>query len=209
MSEAPGNFAKITLQFLQYAVQTASCSFWVKFPTPSAVGGMAALASGAGDSIYTANLQTWLKSAMSTGQSLVGITYRAYQPDTGTLFDQATKVYADAGTISVAQAPQVALVASLRTAGFGRAFRGRMYFPCSNPPNAVTGRIGGSTAGAAAVAVKNYLSAWKAGGSIPVLISRSRGTSTNLTYVEVDSVLDTQRRRRDQIVDPAPAVQAF
>lgn len=204
-----GNFVKVTFQFTLYAVQSASVSFWLKFPSPAVSGGMAALATGSGDSNYTTNLRSWLLGQMNTGQKLVGITYRAYQPDSQTLFDQATKTYSDAGTLSTWMPPQVAMVASLRTAGFGRAYRGRVYFPTAVQGNATTGRASAAQTAAAATAVRAYLAQWVAGSVTPVLISLSRGVATPLTYVEVDAVMDTQRRRRDKMIDPAPSVSTI
>lgn len=138
---------------------------------------------------------------------------------TVTLDSARTYSYADAGGTAVtvgastgaavagsqtqnASAPQIALVATLENGLAGRRNRGRMYLPVTC---GITGGVPTLTQAAAlahATSVANYLSAVRiltiAGTSVSVVVSSLTATSP-ITAVSVDTVLDTQRRRRDKI----------
>lgn len=211
MAAVAGNFQKVTFSGTMYLPQQSwSFSLWMHSSTPYAAGGMQTVANGVGDTYYTGQLKTTLLSMMVPQCSLTKITYRCYQPNSETLFDEGFKSYTDVGTGAGANAAQVAVVATLQTAGFGRAYRGRIYLPASG---CVTGT--GSTtitpsATSICTALKNYLNQWRAVGiSIPCLVSSSRGQSSDLTAVRVGQVFDTQRRRRDKLGEGVPSVQAL
>lgn len=211
MAPVAGQFMKVTFSGTMYLPQQSwSFSIWLRGTTPFAAGGAATVANGVGDTYYTGQLKTTLLSMMVPQCSLTRITYRTYQPNSETLFDEAYKTYTDVGTGTGANAAQVAVVATLQTAGFGRAYRGRIYLPASG---CVTGT--GSTtitpsATSICTAIKNYLNQWRAvGANIPCLISSSRGQSSDLTAVRVGQVFDTQRRRRDKLGEGTPSVQAL
>lgn len=100
--------------------------------------------------------------------------------------------------------PQVAVAVTVRTALAGRSDRGRFYLP---PPVTVevgsTGRLGGSTAltivTAIGTAVDTAMAALSDGAL--VVYSRVHHDYTEAVRLEVGDVFDTQRRRRDKLVE--------
>jgi hypothetical protein len=205
-----GNFLKVTLSGKLFgSVQTWSTSFWFQSPTAYSLGDAQATANGAGDVRYTGQLQTVLKSMMISTCTLDKITYRIYQPDSATLFDEGFKTYADNGTGTGGQAAQVALVATLVTDGFGRAYRGRSYLPATGCVVGTGSTTVTPTATAVAQAVRNYLQSFIAISANPILLSRSRNAYSLLSKVSVGQVFDTQRRRRDKLGEGTRAVIAI
>jgi hypothetical protein len=110
---------------------------------------------------------------------------------------------------------QISLVASLTT-GFtrGMAHRGRFYMPSPVSALAADGRITESSSSIAAGAVKTFIEAlsdtpgFDAPGSVGVVVMSRKGTGTTrrVTGVEVGRVLDTQRRRRNALIENHSAV---
>lgn len=109
-----------------------------------------------------------------------------------------------AGSGSVSSPPQIAIVATLRTGIAGRRNRGRVYVPGSagtdSNGNATTATIQGVS-----LSIANFLSLAATrplnGGTLrPVVRSATGGYYTPISAVTVDNVLDTQRRRRENII---------
>jgi hypothetical protein len=149
-----------------------------------------------------AQLQAYLLTQIRAAASISNVTYRAYQPDSDTLFDEVVSTVGLPGVgNSGVLPPQCAVVVSLLTAGFGRAFRGRVYVPTNGIlMDATNLQLSAAQTTAEATAFGNYLSAMLLTSFTPVLVSRSRGASSPITHLRVDSVVDTQRRRRDKFV---------
>lgn len=106
------------------------------------------------------------------------------------------------GTITATHAPQVCVVASLRTNFAGRAHRGRQYWPYRGPQVAASGVVnsGGqafvSTAALAHdTAVKSALVSGSNSGAWVVYSTTGGGLMTPVTNVAVGTQCDTQRRR--------------
>lgn len=98
--------------------------------------------------------------------------------------------------------PQIALVLSLRTArARGYASNGRMYFPSAATPTAGDGRITLANAEAVAAAGATLIASIALVGlGEPVVMSTvGAGRTEPITGVRVGRVMDTQRRRRNQI----------
>lgn len=99
---------------------------------------------------------------------------------------------------------QVARCVSLQTALPGASYRGRFYVPAMGASVAITGTVNPPP---------NYLLAWKTlftaveaawTGSAPIelgVYSPSKDVVTPVTRLRVGNVLDTQRRRRDALVE--------
>lgn len=131
----------------------------------------------------------------------------AYSYDAG-----ATKATAEGSVImsltgtGVRSLPyQCAVVHSLRTGYGGRAGRGRCYFPIGISAALTTGQLDSSFTATLATQFAGYLTALNA-LVIPAtnngvsVVSLLRATEPiKVAAVEVDSVVDTQRRRRDKI----------
>ena len=97
--------------------------------------------------------------------------------------------------------PQCAVVVSLRTEVANRTGRGRFYLPAP--------AVNACTAGLINPAIQqNIVNAWTrafaaldSGGITPVLFSRTTFVNTTITSFNVGNVFDTQRRRRNQLVE--------
>jgi len=105
----------------------------------------------------------------------------------------------------VAGAPQLSIVATLENGNAGRQNRGRMYLPVVAPAiQFTTLQLSGSDATAWATSVANYLSAARTVAfgdeAFTVPIVSELTATTPITAVSVDTVMDTQRRRRDKII---------
>lgn len=101
---------------------------------------------------------------------------------------------------------QTAMVLSLRTGRAGRSYRGRLYWPAQGASVMSGGRFSSSDhTGAVADVVlmlQAFADAWPATGAIvPVIVSASQNAVTPVTSVQVGDVPDTQRRRRDALVE--------
>lgn len=118
---------------------------------------------------------------------------------------------------SVAQAngnpPQLAVVFSMWSGQrFGQAQRGRMYFPCPSDfltaINVATGQVGSSNAAAFGLQVVTSLA--NANGEVstvpvptmPAIMSKlGAGTTRFVSQYAVGRIIDTQRSRRNQLVE--------
>jgi hypothetical protein len=104
---------------------------------------------------------------------------------------------------------QCAVVVSLKTASSGPRFRGRMYMPPFTAASLTTdGRLLTATRDSLATAAAAWLTSIKATtpGWVPVVYSRTGGSTTAVTAVAVGDVIDTQRRRRADLVEARKTV---
>lgn len=157
---------------------------------------------------------TQLLAVMSTGTTVNRIRLEA-RTASGTLENLAEAVRASsaAGTGATQHPFQTAIVASLRTAQVGATGRGRLYFPATGIAltgatlRPATASVTGFLAGA-----QTYLSglqtALRTVFSTAGLIVWSRSTTGMylVDTIQAGDVLDTQRRRRDALVEAYSAV---
>lgn len=108
---------------------------------------------------------------------------------------------AGADSTGVLLPPQLAVVCSLRTSLATRAGRGRMYWPGPASDALTSGKIGTTPQAVFVTAGSALFSALGAASMIPVLYSRTTTLVQVITSFDVGNVLDTQRRRRDQLVE--------
>jgi len=148
---------------------------------------------------------TPLKNLASAQATLDSV--RLYYYPTGAT--QATLVGASTqapvvGSGGISNPPQCALVVSLLTGFAGRKNRGRMYLPCLSDDVTAVGQLSTGRAQLVATTVANWLSLVRTrsvttgGNSIPIVYSETAGNSA-IASVRVDSLIDTQRRRRDKL----------
>lgn len=102
---------------------------------------------------------------------------------------------------------QCAIVTSLRTGFSGRSMRGRMYWPCTK----VTMGTNGQTIAGIGIQFSNGLATsfgtFNASGFGKVCVmSAARTAMTQINKIVTDDVLDTQRRRRNKVIDTAPGI---
>lgn len=109
------------------------------------------------------------------------------------------------GTGTVRMPAQSSVVCSLRTAVSGRSFRGRFYWPAIGETMTDTLKF---TAGAApalapefAALVSGVATASPVVALLPKVYSPTRDLLTTVSAVSVGDVPDTQRRRRDNLVE--------
>lgn len=108
----------------------------------------------------------------------------------------------EVGTSVAACLPfQCAPVVSFRTASATRAGRGRMYAPSPAVDQQDGGRLTVGAQGALADAAQAMLAALSSAGLEPVLFSTTALTRRAITSLDVGDVIDTQRRRRNQLVE--------
>lgn len=102
--------------------------------------------------------------------------------------------------------PQISLVISLLTGRPGRSYRGRMYWPCIGGISINnTGMASPSTiatlAGKVAAALPDFGERSMSADLVPVVYSPKLNEFTNVTSIAIGTALDTQRRRRDALVE--------
>lgn len=123
-------------------------------------------------------------------------------PATGGQLTGAEDTRADVGSSVATCLPfQCAPVVSLRTATLSRAGRGRFYVPSLAVDQVDAGRMltaaRDSLADGALALVQGLTSA---GGNV-VIYHRALGNTTPVTSLDVGDVIDTQRRRRNKLVE--------
>jgi hypothetical protein len=98
--------------------------------------------------------------------------------------------------------PQCAMVVSLRTSLAGRSHRGRSYLPAPDPDTMTTGgRYGATVCTNMVTAFKAYLDALDGLGHDPVVYSRLNHAVRVIESIDIGDVVDTQRRRRDTLLE--------
>ena len=122
---------------------------------------------------------------------------------TGKQLTRAETAIGVAGTdaTGVLLPPQLAVVCSLRTDLATRAGRGRMFWPGPASDALTDGTLGATPIAAFVTAGSALFSAMGASSLIPVLYSRTTTLVQVITSFDIGSVLDTQRRRRDKLVE--------
>lgn len=111
------------------------------------------------------------------------------------------------GSAAVHAPLQVALVASLLTGRPGRSYSGRIYWPAlSAPMNSTTARVNPADVETFATSTAALLELIAEAAPVdaalaPVVVSHKLQIQTPVTTVRVGDVLDTQRRRRDKLVE--------
>jgi hypothetical protein len=159
--------------------------------------------------IANRTIPTNMRAAMSTSSTRVGarVEVRDDVDDhlIGISLQGSTTPLAGTGTLF--QAPQTAIVCSIRTNTPGGSGRGRLYWPAGGATVTATGRL--STPGTLAMVTdfKAYLlgirsdlaTAFPTIGFDLAVRSTTTHTTPHAVRVQVGNILDTQRRRRDNL----------
>lgn len=96
---------------------------------------------------------------------------------------------------------QVALVISLHTGLANRHGRGRFYLPPLTVGAVASGRLSAAAQATVAGAVESLFLELSSGGLTPVVRDRTGHVSTNVDLASVGDVFDTQRRRRNKLIE--------
>lgn len=159
--------------------------------------------------IVAAAVPTTLTQMWAPGTTMD--TYRVEARSiTGVLETQAEAVELTPinGTGTVAHPQQTAMVSSLRSTHPGATGRGRLYWPATGVPiSTVDYRVSAANVNTYLSGVKTYLTTLQTivdttfDGVALVVWSRKLETLFTITRVEMGNVLDTQRRRRDTLIE--------
>lgn len=184
------------------------------FPASMSQTMIESLASRLVSSILTGSVPTALKQLLSTSGSITGWRVEQHEEDE-TLRNVAQGSYSSPifGSGSASKTPQDSLVLSMRTSTPGARGRGRVYWPAIgaslSPEFALSTPAPASVAAGAATLfqlIGNQLNAEYAANSMAVTVelavrSVTDHSSRKVERIQVGSALDTQRRRRDKIIE--------
>jgi len=114
---------------------------------------------------------------------------------------------AASGAAAMSLPPQSALVVSLRTDTPGGSGRGRLYWPCLATSLDAAGKVNSTTILSFMTDMKAYLAgikndlagAFPAGAFDLAVRFKTTHTTPHVTRLQVGNVIDTQRRRRDNL----------
>jgi hypothetical protein len=165
----------------------------------------------AADAIASLTPGTALLSLMSTSLWVTGCRLEVRDDATDALLAISTQLRngALAGTGTPKRGATNALVISLRTTTPGASGRGRIYWPAVGEDVGSDLRFSNAIALGALGGMKTYLNAMRAalaaawpGGAFDLSVrSKTTKSTPHVNKIQVGNVLDTQRRRRDGLVE--------
>jgi hypothetical protein len=149
-----------------------------------------------------------LQAQLSTAVRVTGVTC-TYLNDDNDAVVVSKRVFATplVGTGTAKMPPQSAVVATLLTNVPGRSARGRLYWPAlaltlSSSTLRIAPADQQTIAGGTSAWLQALEAAWPGSEDIRSTVnSRVKGTNTPVTAIRVGDVVDTQRRRRDQLLE--------
>lgn len=121
----------------------------------------------------------------------------------GVVIDSTIATFADAGAGVGGTTPlQCSICVTLQTGLAGSRNRGRLYLP---PPDITALQTNGRLDAGAFTGLNAGFTAWKnsliGDGFTPVVVSRSTSANIVVNNIRIGSVVDTQRRRRNDLVE--------
>lgn len=179
--------------------EEADWSYWISAnTTPSGQNFVNAVCSAlAADATWKA----LFPAAVTFGSPKISLVDQATGEIISTSISGAS--YAATG-IGSALPPQCSTVVTLRTPFASRSDTGRFYLPGPNSTN--TTAVGRLLPAAASSIAARLVAAFEAGnaaalGVTLIVYSRTHRSTTEVNAIDVGDVVDTQRRRRDKLVE--------
>lgn len=96
---------------------------------------------------------------------------------------------------------QCSVAVSTRSDLATRSGRGRFYLPALAEGNTASGRLSSTAQAAIVTAANQFFSSLDTGGLNPVLLNRTTLVQTPITQFDVGDIIDTQRRRRNGLIE--------
>ena len=161
--------------------------------------------SNFGSALSSAWNSDWA-ALLPAGTTITVASARLIDPTNGRQSERSDTDLDLSGTDATGQTPppQVAVVVSTRTTMANRSGRGRFYLPGPASDQLTAGQLTNTARDAYLAGATSMFSDLNAAGLNPVIWHRptspDAGTTTPIISLIVDSVLDTQRRRRDKLV---------
>lgn len=163
------------------------------------------------DAIAALAIGTQLRALMSTALSVTGarLEVRHDTDDSLLAISQQVRATALPGTGTPLRGAQNALVFSLRTNTPGASGRGRIYWPALATSLSADTRLGSTEQTAALSDFRIYMNAMRSAlatafptiGFDLAVRSKTTHTTPHVNKVQCGNVLDTQRRRRDAMIE--------
>lgn len=159
-------------------------------------------AQSAWDAAITAFASTEYLATLCTDVEFAETTTAELDLGTGRQLQKVLAGRTEAGTSTAACLPfQCTPVVSLRTAFATRSGRGRFYAPSPAVDQQAGGRLVAAAQNALADAAEGMLTTLQGLNTIPVLVNQATLARTVITSLDVGDVIDTQRRRRNQLIE--------
>lgn len=149
-----------------------------------------------------------MDALVSNQVSMTELTTASITTATGQQISRVSTTVARPGVSTDESLPaQCATVVSLTSETATRAGRGRFYLPPLAVTVMNTGRLSAASMTALVAAVDSLFSSLGSGTPLdPVLYSRTAHTLTNITGGNIGNVIDTQRRRRNKLIEVRTAL---
>lgn len=150
----------------------------------------------------TAFASTAYLLTLATTVHFTEITTVEIDPSTGKQLTGTTDPRSEVGTAATTSLPyQCSPAVSFRTATLSRAGRGRIYAPSPAVVAVLDGRLTTAAAGTLADSAAAMLGELDSAGLQPVIYHRAAHSTTPIISIDVGNVIDTQRRRRNKLVE--------
>lgn len=187
MGTFPGEEWSFTLHTTGSGTLTAAQAAW-----DAAVGSM-----------WTGGLDAIVSSVVSCTETTTASLDPATGKQQSRLSTSTTRAGAAAGETLPAQC---ACAVSTRTALATRSGRGRFYLPPFEVSVMSSGVLSASAVGTTLAAAQALFASLSGAGLAPVLLNRSSMAQTPITALDVGNVIDTQRRRRNKLIEARQSV---
>jgi hypothetical protein len=179
-------------------------SLWVTGSDSSLITDAATASAAAAAALTTT--ASGMQSQFTTPTVWAGTVVEEVTQATGVSVSTGSSSFTHAGTNGSASSlpGQCALVVTLRTATVSRRGRGRFYLPpMANSATTPTGRLNATASTAVTLSLNAFFNALKTFvvPFTPVVYSPTGRTVATVTSYDFGDVFDTQRRRRNKLVE--------